>query len=237
MGGKKPLRRPLWPPTRATASNYYPLGLDGAGGAAKPLLRAPKKPAPLHGRLPAFSGAVDAFERARKCFLEWRYFFSIILSEFLKNRVALHLRSSENTISGVRSKNPISRRQLVPHLQWNRPMNCCFILRPQFGQIRLLAPIKVYWSLAIISSADIPLASSFFNTDSASAFLDSSAAFFSAATFFASALESSFTATFKADFLLFNCSFSVLMLSDSAAISVSIANSYAQCNCRNMLFL
>lgn len=90
MGGKKPLRRPLWPPTRATASNYYPLGLDGAGGAAKPLLRAPKKPAPLHGRLPAFSGAVDAFERARKCFLEWRYFFSIILSEFLKNRVALH---------------------------------------------------------------------------------------------------------------------------------------------------
>ena len=89
MGGKKPLRRPLWPPTRATASNYYPLGLDGAGGAAKPLLRAPKKPAPLRGRLPAFSGAVDAFERARKCFLEWRYFFSIILSEFLKNRVAL----------------------------------------------------------------------------------------------------------------------------------------------------
>lgn len=99
MGGKKPLRRPLWPPTRATASNYYPLGLDGAGGAAKPLLRAPKKPAPLHGRLPAFSGAVDAFERARKCFLEWRYFFSIILSEFLKNRVALHPRKSTPSIS------------------------------------------------------------------------------------------------------------------------------------------
>ena len=95
MGGKKPLRRPLWPPTRATASNYYPLGLDGAGGAAKPLLRAPKKPAPLHGRLPAFSGAVDAFERARKCFLEWRYFFSIILSEFLKNRVALQAETAE----------------------------------------------------------------------------------------------------------------------------------------------
>ena len=36
-------------------------------------------------------------------------------------------------------------------------MNCCFILRPQFGQIRLLALIKVYWSLATISSADIPL--------------------------------------------------------------------------------
>ena len=115
-------------------------------------------------------------------------------------------------------------RQLVPHLQWNSPVNCCFILRPQFGQIRLLALIKVYWSLATISSADIPLASSFFNTDSASAFLDSSAAFFSAATFFASALESSFAATFKADFLLFNCSFSVLMLLDSAAISVSICS-------------
>lgn len=98
MGGKKPLRRPLWPPTRATASNYYPLGLDGAGGAAKPLLRAPKKPAPLHGRLPAFSGAVDAFERARKCFLEWRYFFSIILSEFLKNRVALHFCISSSNL-------------------------------------------------------------------------------------------------------------------------------------------
>ena len=98
MGGKKPLRRPLWLPTRATASNYYPLGLDGAGGAAKPLLRAPKKPAPLHGRLPAFSGAVDAFERARKCFLEWRYFFSIILSEFLKNRVALQWVHRENFV-------------------------------------------------------------------------------------------------------------------------------------------
>ena len=81
-------------------------------------------------------------------------------------------------MSGVRSKNPISRRQLVPHLQWSSPVNCCFILRPQFGQIRLLASIKIYWSLATISSADIPLASSFFNTDSASAFLDSSAAFF-----------------------------------------------------------
>lgn len=81
-------------------------------------------------------------------------------------------------MSGVRSKNPISRRQLVPHLQWSSPVNCCFILRPQFGQIRFLASIKIYWSLATISSADIPLASSFFNTDSASAFLDSSAAFF-----------------------------------------------------------
>lgn len=127
-------------------------------------------------------------------------------------------------MSGVRSKNPMSRRQLMPHLQWNSPMNCYFILRPQFGQIRLLVPIIIYWSLAIISSADIPLASSFFNTDSASAFLDSSAAFFSAATFFASALERSFVATFNADFLLFSWSFSALMLSDSATISVSICS-------------
>ena len=110
MGGKKPLRRPLWPPTRATASNYYPLGLDGAGGAAKPLLRAPKKPAPLHGRLPAFSGAVDAFERARKCFLEWRYFFSIILSEFLKNRVALHKEQKEQ-VAQVESRLATIARQ------------------------------------------------------------------------------------------------------------------------------
>ena len=110
MGGKKPLRRPLWPPTRATASNYYPLGLDGAGGAAKPLLRAPKKPAPLHGRLPAFSGAVDAFERARKCFLEWRYFFSIILSEFLKNRVALQGGGLEMRGS---TQNPFFNRNVI----------------------------------------------------------------------------------------------------------------------------
>ena len=59
------------------------------------------------------------------------------------------LRSSENTISGVRSKNPISRRQLVPHLQWNRPRNCCFILRPQFGQIRLLAPIAPPFNIKV----------------------------------------------------------------------------------------
>lgn len=126
MGGKKPLRRPLWPPTRATASNYYPLGLDGAGGAAKPLLRAPKKPAPLHGRLPAFSGAVDAFERARKCFLEWRYFFSIILSEFLKNRVALQLRlrlaeghDAADIVCGIERK--IVRHPLPPRRNHHTP--------------------------------------------------------------------------------------------------------------------
>ena len=43
----------------------------------------------------------------------------------------------------------ISRRQLVLHLQWNRPMNCCFILRPQFGQICLLAPIAPPFNIEI----------------------------------------------------------------------------------------
>ena len=133
MGGKKPLRRPLWPPTRATASNY-PLGLDGAGGAAKPLLRAPKKPAPLHGRLPAFSGAVDAFERARKCFLEWRYFFSIILSEFLKNRVALHKQASPAELACL-----LFRRK------------SCFLCRARSRGTGFIAFIK------IIAAGDAPL--------------------------------------------------------------------------------
>ena len=48
------------------------------------------------------------------------------------------LLSNANTISRVRSKKPISLFQLTPHLQWNKPINCCFIFRPQFGQTRLL---------------------------------------------------------------------------------------------------
>ena len=35
-------------------------------------------------------------------------------------------------------KKPISLFQLSPHLQWHRPINCCFIFRPQLGQTRLL---------------------------------------------------------------------------------------------------
>ena len=46
-------------------------------------------------------------------------------------------RSSANTISLVRSKNPISFFQLTPHLQCCKPINCCFIFLPQFGQILL----------------------------------------------------------------------------------------------------
>ena len=50
-------------------------------------------------------------------------------------------RSSAKTISGVRSKNPMPFFQLIPQRQSCKPMNCCFIFRPQFGQILLLAPI------------------------------------------------------------------------------------------------
>lgn len=48
---------------------------------------------------------------------------------------------SPNTISGVRSKKPISLFQLTPHLQCCKPMNCCFIFRPQLGQTLLFLPI------------------------------------------------------------------------------------------------
>ena len=50
-------------------------------------------------------------------------------------------RSSAKTISGVRSKNPLPFFQLIPQRQCCKPMNCCFIFRPQFGQTLLLAPI------------------------------------------------------------------------------------------------
>lgn len=50
-------------------------------------------------------------------------------------------RSSAKTISGVYSKNPMPFFQLIPQRQCCKPMNCCFIFRPQFGQILLLAPI------------------------------------------------------------------------------------------------
>ena len=50
-------------------------------------------------------------------------------------------RSSAKIISGVRSKNPLPFFQLIPQRQCCKPMNCCFIFRPQFGQILLLAPM------------------------------------------------------------------------------------------------
>ena len=49
-------------------------------------------------------------------------------------------RCKANTISGERSKKPSPRFQLTPHLQCCKPMNCCFIFLPQFGQILLLPP-------------------------------------------------------------------------------------------------
>ena len=50
-------------------------------------------------------------------------------------------RSRAKIISGVRSKKPSSFFQLMPHLQCCKPMNCCFIFLPQFGQTLLLFPI------------------------------------------------------------------------------------------------
>ena len=50
-------------------------------------------------------------------------------------------RSSAKTISGVRSKNPLPFFQLIPQRQCCKPINCCFIFRPQFGQTLLLAPM------------------------------------------------------------------------------------------------
>ena len=68
---------------------------------------------------------------------------SPILAIASDNRYLLYLLptcllSNANTIFGVRSKKPISLFQLSPHLQWHRPINCCFIFRPQLGQTRLL---------------------------------------------------------------------------------------------------
>lgn len=135
MGGKKPLRRPLWPPTRATASNYYPLGLDGAGGAAKPLLRAPKKPAPLHGRLPAFSGAVDAFERAWKCFLEWRYFSQLSCPNFSKivsRYIVGALSSGRDAETGQKKPGADFQKVLEAFLQVEEPY--LHAVRPEAGR-------------------------------------------------------------------------------------------------------
>lgn len=52
-------------------------------------------------------------------------------------------RFKANTISSVRSKKPLSRFQLMPHLQCCKPGNCCFIFLPQLGHTLLLAPISL----------------------------------------------------------------------------------------------
>lgn len=63
--------------------------------------------------------------------------------------------------------------------------------------------ILIYFSFSRISSALIPLASSFFSTASASAFFASS----SALAFLASNLATSFSADFSSDFLVFRLAF------------------------------
>lgn len=60
-------------------------------------------------------------------------------------------RSSAKTISGVRSKNPMSFFQLIPQRQCCKPINCCFIFRPQFGQTLLLAPIAHFFSYTLLA--------------------------------------------------------------------------------------
>ena len=76
-------------------------------------------------------------------------------------------RSSAKTISGVRSKNPIPFFQLIPQRQCCKPMNCCFIFRPQFGQILLLAliacslclssvPLTINWFEYTTSATEMP---------------------------------------------------------------------------------
>ena len=60
-------------------------------------------------------------------------------------------RCNANTISLFRSKNPISRFQLIPHLQCCDPINCCFIFLPQFGHFLLLLPTAIPPSVPYIS--------------------------------------------------------------------------------------
>lgn len=79
---------------------------------------------------------------------------------------------------------------------------------------------RSYFSFSRISSALVPLASSFFNALSASAFLASSAAFASAFAFFASKDATSFSAFFRAVFLSFRSVFKVSILAVMDAISV-----------------
>ena len=78
-----------------------------------------------------------------------------------------------------------------------------------------------YFSFSRISSALMPSASSFFRTDSASAFFASSAALASALAFFASSVTTSFSAFFRAIFFSFRSAFKVSMLEVMDAISAA----------------
>ena len=88
-----------------------------------------------------FKTAIDEYE---KWVVSYLYMITGTCFTFLPACIL----SNANTIFGVRSKKPISLFQLSPHLQWNRPINCCFIFRPQLGQTRLLlisVPPSGWW--------------------------------------------------------------------------------------------
>ena len=78
---------------------------------------------------------------------------------------------------------------------------------------------RSYFSFSRISSALMPLASSFFSTASASVFFASSAALASAFAFFDSRDATSFSAFFRAVFFSFRSAFKVSMLAVMDAIS------------------
>ena len=90
-----------------------------------------------------------------------------------------------------------------------------------------------YWSFARISSAVIPLASSFFSTSSASPFFASSAAFASAAAFLFSALASSLVAAFNSAFLAFSCVFRSSRFAVNVATSDSIFSFFCGLFCND----
>ena len=64
---------------------------------------------------------------------------SLIIEQMKQAEGVTETMKADNHIWSALKKSYVTR-QLVPHLQWNSPVNCCFILRPQFGQICLLAP-------------------------------------------------------------------------------------------------
>ena len=82
---------------------------------------------------------------------------------------------------------------------WLVSFDCCQVISFRF--------FLFYFSFSRISSALIPLASSFLTTLSASAFFDSSAALASAFAFFASKEVSSFSAFFSDVFFSFRSAF------------------------------
>ena len=76
------------------------------------------------------------------CWLPCSYrIINYMLCLFYLNRISVRrdgpflclLCFKEKTISGVLSKYPLPFRQLIPHWQWNSPINCCFMFLPHRG--------------------------------------------------------------------------------------------------------